>query len=644
MKNPLSLRRNSVLKASFLHDDDDCNLNGELATDHLNMNIESEALTTIISTADYSNVDASTHNICSSYSSSDYSSDHDCSQHAQQVTRQTSLSTISASQNLKEETPHELAANVARNVKSHFLKNLPHALRAHDDNVGTREDGNNDCIAPFQTTEIVLGPLLGSGEFSHVHEIKSFQPKFDANSNDCSRELSDREMSTRSHMKKRERYHDTKKACYAVKHLRPTLLDTYSNLEYAQAACDLALEAEFLKCLVHPNIIKLRGLSAAGAGGFAQGPKGYFLIIDRLNETLDMRIKTWRKVRRRRVRAGLLSSSWKTKMLPLSSAAYGKLHHHYNANKDGSNDSSVQDNTNNKEKGGDKGGGSNNKKKNDAKSLISEDQVHVGLQISSALMYLHEKNIIFRDLKPQNIGFDVRGDVKLFDFGLASVMPPFGDPYEDTFTMSGAGSPRYMSPEVLIDPPDKYNLKADVYTFGIVLWEIFSLEVPFSNTKSRDALVDFVVDQEGRPTINENWPDPIKEVLQLSFDADIAKRPSIQLFYNVLRFQLLNLRDGDDTKLGNAFIKRRRSFGSLRDLGVSKDDDGGQQQQQEEEEEEEEEEQQSQGGNFPQRVKNTILSHVKSPPSSSNCDNNAQPRRRRNKLRDKFRLSIKQEE
>ena len=49
-----------------------------------------------------------------------------------------------------------------------------------------------------------------------------------------------------------------------------------------------------------------------------------------------------------------------------------------------------------------------------------------------------------------------------------------------------------MSPEVIIDPPKKYNLKADVYTFGIVLWKIFSLEVPFLNTKSRDALVEFV--------------------------------------------------------------------------------------------------------------------------------------------------------
>ena len=49
-----------------------------------------------------------------------------------------------------------------------------------------------------------------------------------------------------------------------------------------------------------------------------------------------------------------------------------------------------------------------------------------------------------------------------------------------------------MAPEVLINPPKRYNMKADVYTFGIVLWEIFSLERPYSDIKRRDDLVDFV--------------------------------------------------------------------------------------------------------------------------------------------------------
>ena len=58
---------------------------------------------------------------------------------------------------------------------------------------------------------------------------------------------------------------------------------------------DLALEAEFLASLNHPHIMKLRGLAFNGTSGFETGPTGYFLIIDRLFETLDDRIEHWTK-------------------------------------------------------------------------------------------------------------------------------------------------------------------------------------------------------------------------------------------------------------------------------------------------------------------------------------------------------------
>ena len=56
----------------------------------------------------------------------------------------------------------------------------------------------------------------------------------------------------------------------------------------------MALEAELLASLQHPNIIKLRGITSSGASGFADGPQGYFLIIDRLEETLEERMRRWR--------------------------------------------------------------------------------------------------------------------------------------------------------------------------------------------------------------------------------------------------------------------------------------------------------------------------------------------------------------
>ena len=143
-----------------------------------------------------------------------------------------------------------------------------------------------------------------------------------------------------------------------------------------------------------------------------KGPKGYFLIIDRLNETLDSRIKRWRRAKRKkRVKEALLSSSWKPKVLH---GVVGKVHGHKDSSKGGVSNTVAATTTSSESIGEDKqkdGNSGNDDAMNgrgeDWKSSpIREEQVDVGLQISSALVYLHEKGIMFRDLKPQNIGFD----------------------------------------------------------------------------------------------------------------------------------------------------------------------------------------------------------------------------------------------
>jgi len=116
------------------------------------------------------------------------------------------------------------------------------------------------------------------------------------------------------------------------------------------------------------------------------GPKGYFLIIDRLNETLDTRIKRWKKEKRK-----ALSKNGKKKRETVVTKGLKTLATKRLSAEDISRQESMAN----------------------YNGEISEDQVDVALQMASALMYLHGKNIMFRDLKPQNVGFDVRGDVKV---------------------------------------------------------------------------------------------------------------------------------------------------------------------------------------------------------------------------------------
>lgn len=98
-----------------------------------------------------------------------------------------------------------------------------------------------------------------------------------------------------------------------------------------------------------------------------------------------------------------------------------------------------------------------------------------GAQICSALQHAHNHGIIHRDLKPSNLMFDTEGNLKLVDFGIAR------DTHEADITSEGltVGSYAYMSPEQ-ITGDDAITGKADLYSFGAVLYEMLTARPPFA--------------------------------------------------------------------------------------------------------------------------------------------------------------------
>ena len=84
-----------------------------------------------------------------------------------------------------------------------------------------------------------------------------------------------------------------------------------------------------------------------------------------------------------------------------------------------------------------------------------------------SLEYLHRKSILHRDIKPENLVFDDKGYLKITDLGIARVWNP--DNSKDT-----SGTPGYMAPEVMRG--EGYSVKSEMYSFGVVLYEIVSLE------------------------------------------------------------------------------------------------------------------------------------------------------------------------
>ena len=123
-----------------------------------------------------------------------------------------------------DQSPHALAVQAATNKRNHFLQLLPSLSL-------TCNEGEGYCIAPFKRKEVVLGPKLGTGEFSDVYEVQSFSMK---KSDDV--ELSTEQFESRMFMKENRKYRETSKARYAVKRIKQNYLQKNGSDQYVHAA------------------------------------------------------------------------------------------------------------------------------------------------------------------------------------------------------------------------------------------------------------------------------------------------------------------------------------------------------------------------------------------------------------------------
>eukprot|EP00752_Nemacystus_decipiens_P014627 g13025.t1 len=150
------------------------------------------------------------------------------------------------------------------------------------------------------------------------------------------------------------------------------------------------------------------------------------------------------------------------------------------------------------------------------------------LQLASALSYLHGRAVegsfvVHRDLKPENIAFSSDGRLKLFDFGLAKIVRRRAGRLSQRYEMTGeTGSTRYMCPEVAMQLP--YNEKADVYSFGLILWEMLSLRRPFEGL-NRKEFVQSVIKGGRRPPLQQEWSGALRELMRRCWDEDMDTRP-----------------------------------------------------------------------------------------------------------------------
>ena len=133
----------------------------------------------------------------------------------------------------------------------------------------------------------------------------------------------------------------------------------------------------------------------------------------------------------------------------------------------------------------------------DNQTLPEEVLKNVAAQLTSALAYLHKNRIIHRDMKPQNILITGKGALKLCDFGFARALS-----YTTLFLNSIKGTPLYMAPELVQE--QRYDEKIDVWSLGIILYELYYGQPPFF-TNSIYKLIQMIVNDPIQ------WPGPISD-------------------------------------------------------------------------------------------------------------------------------------
>ncbi|MCI0657420.1 MAG: serine/threonine protein kinase, partial [Acidobacteria bacterium] len=154
--------------------------------------------------------------------------------------------------------------------------------------------------------------------------------------------------------------------------------------------------------------------------------------------------------------------------------------------------------------------------------LPTDKGIEIARQMSAGLAAAHDAGILHRDLKPSNIMIDGRGRARITDFGLAAISGEI--PGEEI----RSGTPAYMAPEQIAGKG--VSQRSDLYSLGLVLYELFTGKPPFKAASPADLLRQQRTSSPASPSSVIEGIDPVVERLILRcLEADPARRPSSAL-------------------------------------------------------------------------------------------------------------------
>ncbi|TDH73402.1 uncharacterized protein CCR75_002409 [Bremia lactucae] len=168
-------------------------------------------------------------------------------------------------------------------------------------------------------------------------------------------------------------------------------------------------------------------------------------------------------------------------------------------------------------------------------------------EIAMGMNYLHLCSIMHRDLKSGNVLIDSHGTAKISDFGLSCALE-IGSSSDLT---AETGTYRWMAPEVIRH--ESYSNKADVYSFGIVLWELLTRDQPFRGLTPIQAAFA-VARQQMRPALPRQTPKKIGELIEHCWHHDPARRPDFGAILEALPLVKNSLKKRDFKNMGILYL------------------------------------------------------------------------------------------
>jgi len=155
-------------------------------------------------------------------------------------------------------------------------------------------------------------------------------------------------------------------------------------------------------------------------------------------------------------------------------------------------------------------------------SLSFKQRIAILHDAALGMTWLHslKQPILHRDLKTANILVNERWEAKICDFGLSNIKG---------VDNCMVGSPYYMAPEVLTNDVSSIDTKSDVYSYGIVMWEVITNEEPYKGAfESFEELVDCITMDGFRMAIPSWVPQQLRDLITACWSGDPADRPSFQ--------------------------------------------------------------------------------------------------------------------